>query len=68
MPNPTINQLRARMTLSHRQALQNIALGKPAMMSRTIQNTLLKWGAVANGEITAVGKALLSSAVSEPKQ
>lgn len=59
--HPSLNQMRARMTLRHTQALQNIAAGKPAMMSRTIQNTLLKWGAVANGEITALGKSLLSS-------
>jgi len=57
----SLNQMRARMTNAHRDALRNLLNGRPAGMSRTIQNTLLKWGAIANGEITLVGRALMAA-------
>jgi hypothetical protein len=64
---PTINQMRARMTDSHRAGLANIAaFGKANAPGRrdcgaTAYDTLLKWGAIQDGKLTEIGKALLSS-------
>lgn len=59
--HPSLNQMRARMLTIHRDALRNAAAGRPLMCGRTAQNTLLKWGAIANGQITALGRELLGS-------
>lgn len=66
---PTINQMRARMTNSHRDGLRNIAkFGKANPPGRrecgaTAYNTLVNWGAIDESGLTEIGKALL-----EPKQ
>lgn len=64
---PTIRQMRARMNSGHRQVLEAIRDGRKLTAGRmsdarglmTCRDTLIKWGAIDGGNITAVGRALL---------
>jgi hypothetical protein len=64
---PTVRQMRARMSGGHRQILEALVAGRgvttrDAASARGLQTcraTLIGWGCVADGAITATGHELL---------
>jgi hypothetical protein len=67
----TIAQMRARMNSGHRRVLESLRDGTPLVVARisdargfaTCRATLVGWGAIQDGKITEIGRALLGEQV-----